>query len=686
LLGFPDLASVIAALPGLVSAVRTLHSCHSIDVALIGCHRDIKPENILVMDRKFVLADFGLSTLKDPAKGSDSYFRLGGGFYLPPECEDWDDNFKKRRIGRASDIWSLGCVLAELLVFLASGPDEVARFRQERRVTFGGFFTTSTFHHGQVPNLAVERRLASLKAVAYDEAMKKLIVLTGDMLNIDPQRRPKAAEVLRRFRSLALEHICGLVLADFDGIDNASLPFDLNLEKERFRSWNSAFRALTDPTVGTVPPVLERDLVYGGIIQLLQRTREALGFLQHNYYNIHFIVSKLQQINDELGRELDEPAAAMMMKDLELRVLNYDTSDSVYQNANHLEDTPAYQRLGILAALKHMHNLSQVPSHYTNEKWKVDRYCLYDQNRSKSQNFQLARFSSGNKGVESVLIQRMVYDAKWAGELGELLFARMEAIIEFLRASSEIPSFHVLPCIGYYHEAPHHAFGLIFGYPERGVKEKLQPTSLHQLIQETKNVHLRPELGQLFRLAHSIASCLLEYHTIHWLHKSISADHIIFFSTRQDQSACDVSEPYVIGFNHSRQDKPNEYSEGPENEKSRMKYQHPLYQSGKFRYCPAFDYFSLGLLLVEIGLWKPLDSTAAMIKTPTDNYRSYIARIRKEVMPVLGSRMGQIYRDATLACLTFNVENTATANADTDARSVSCFKEVVIDSLKRCSV
>ncbi|KAK3368038.1 kinase-like domain-containing protein, partial [Podospora didyma] len=117
LAGFPDNSSVIFAVAGLASALQALHLYRSEDVSLIGCHHDIKPDNILVMDGKLVLSDFGLSTLKEGVH-SDTYLRFGQGFYLAPETEDCDDNFARHRIGRPSDIWSLGCVLMELMVFM----------------------------------------------------------------------------------------------------------------------------------------------------------------------------------------------------------------------------------------------------------------------------------------------------------------------------------------------------------------------------------------------------------------------------------------------------------------------------------------------------------------------------------------------------------------------------------------
>ncbi|TMW69531.1 hypothetical protein Poli38472_001687 [Pythium oligandrum] len=87
-------------------AIETLHR-HQY------CHRDLKPENILyapdhpVEDHVVKLVDFGLCTKGDTLL---SEFCGSPGFFAPEILlqEQYD--------GRQADIWSLGCILLELLV------------------------------------------------------------------------------------------------------------------------------------------------------------------------------------------------------------------------------------------------------------------------------------------------------------------------------------------------------------------------------------------------------------------------------------------------------------------------------------------------------------------------------------------------------------------------------------------
>jgi serine/threonine-protein kinase len=76
-------------------------------------HRDIKPENILFEDDQAVVADFGIATAVEVAGGdrlTESGRAIGTPAYMSPEQAGGED----AQDGR-SDIYSLGCVLYEML-------------------------------------------------------------------------------------------------------------------------------------------------------------------------------------------------------------------------------------------------------------------------------------------------------------------------------------------------------------------------------------------------------------------------------------------------------------------------------------------------------------------------------------------------------------------------------------------
>ncbi len=90
-------------------------------------HRDIKPANILLQDGEPIVADFGIAIALSAAGGSrltETGLSVGMPHYMSPEQAAGD-----RRVGPPSDIYSLACVLYEMLVgeppYQASTPQAV---------------------------------------------------------------------------------------------------------------------------------------------------------------------------------------------------------------------------------------------------------------------------------------------------------------------------------------------------------------------------------------------------------------------------------------------------------------------------------------------------------------------------------------------------------------------------------
>lgn len=84
-----------------------IEHCHNHGVL----HRDIKGSNLLIDNEgNLKIADFGLATFFDPAHKQSMTSRVVTLWYRPPELLLGATHY-----GVSVDLWSAGCILAELL-------------------------------------------------------------------------------------------------------------------------------------------------------------------------------------------------------------------------------------------------------------------------------------------------------------------------------------------------------------------------------------------------------------------------------------------------------------------------------------------------------------------------------------------------------------------------------------------
>jgi serine/threonine-protein kinase len=126
-------------------------------------HRDIKPENILLQEGEPVVADFGVATAISAA-GVDNVFVTDRGFvvgtpaYMSPEQASADRDLDGR-----SDIYSLGCVLFEML---AGTPP------------FSGSGARATMARHAIEAPPLVRSLRPMVAAAVEQALQRALAKT----------------------------------------------------------------------------------------------------------------------------------------------------------------------------------------------------------------------------------------------------------------------------------------------------------------------------------------------------------------------------------------------------------------------------------------------------------------------------------------------------------------------------
>jgi serine/threonine protein kinase len=154
-----------------------------------GYHFDIKPQHILVrMDKSWALTGLRLAHFK-PVVVNDPTFSATGRRPCAEEYAGPDGEI----VHRSFDIWSMGCVFAELLVWYAEGGSGVKRFRESRR-TKKGYKVIYEFHENGRVKEAVLSKFDSLANNHRDPVFAGSISIVRLLLNPDQSERPSSNE------------------------------------------------------------------------------------------------------------------------------------------------------------------------------------------------------------------------------------------------------------------------------------------------------------------------------------------------------------------------------------------------------------------------------------------------------------------------------------------------------------
>jgi serine/threonine protein kinase len=256
--------------------------------------------------------------------------------------------------------------------------------------------------------------------------------------------------------------------------------------------------------------------------------------------------------------------------------------------------------------------------------------------------------------------------------------SHVKDLVHVLSLTRKPPLLCTMTCLGYYQDddPERQLFGFIYKIPAHTAPTNL-PLSLHALLSDAKNVkraYALPSLSQRICIAQKLAISFLELHSAQWLHKSFHSDSVIFFS--QSNGLLDLGSPYITGFEFSRPDDVAAFSFDVR--KSEMDiYRHPeLRESGskgqkRPRYCKRHDIYSLGVVLLEIGLWQPLSIFEKAGMSGTDFLRRILTVARSE----LAHRVGDNYQEVVLKCITgdglFDLSESTSTQASQTARTTA---------------
>lgn len=156
-------------------------------------------------------------------------------------------------------------------------------------------------------------------------------------------------------------------------------------------------------------------------------------------------------------------------------------------------------------------------------------------------------------------------------------------------------TFGLLTCLGAVHHQPHDKFSIVFRIPDTASS----PETLRAKMMKGGIHH---SLSDRFRLATQLARAVFHIHTFDMVHKSIRPENIILF--RDSESA--LGSAFLLGFEKVRRGEDGTALRGDTQWEKNL-YRHPQRQGDKIehRYIMQHDIYSLGVCLLEIGLWTP---------------------------------------------------------------------------------
>ena len=203
------------------------------------------------------------------------------------------------------------------------------------------------------------------------------------------------------------------------------------------------------------------------------------------------------------------------------------------------------------------------------------------------------------------------------------ILERVKALAALLKENNRTDQFRAPHCLGYFRDIDpsgedHCRFGLVFEKPSEA-HPSTRPISLHALL-TSQDIDV-PSLTDRVTLMRLLAETIERLHAVNWLHKGLRSANILFFSDSGPQDI-EYNSPYISGFDYSRPAMNDDMTEKPPENAASDIYRHPRVQGSGNRdtlpstpngvstssFKKSYDLYSLGVILIEIAYWKPIDA------------------------------------------------------------------------------
>ncbi|OCK76317.1 kinase-like protein [Lepidopterella palustris CBS 459.81] len=702
------------ALCGLASALEHTHNLHldadknGLDFDAIGYHHDFRPANILVSKSTYVLTDFGLGKLKPAEDNSETPWRVGAGDYIAPEC--MDASFAHQQVGRAIDVWAFGCLVAEVVTYMERGPEGLQLFRQSRLGEMHLGFK-STYFYGKDGQLktSVRHWLEELGNTS-SSSTQRLLQIAFQSLEPQAEARPCISQVRRDLAAYSLRVLFSAVLGNFTRYLNDITAEEQNpiimqlwFEGERLRAFGEALSLDFGNELqifGDFEKYKECCGIMISLFHLIQseldsRASESPLSLQvEKRINLRGSVDeRIQQLVQNLwdliplvySRKVQATWLQSMQRDEVDRLNNIDTFLQSHRR-KELADVGAMAHMRAIQ-LQILHNPTVGAAEFFHPHTDLDHL----------------KFINGHtyayfKKSKQVLVEWMYYRPEWTTIPQDQRLIIMELRAKDFNTDPKPRGLRILKCLGFVEQSEGNSrkqgYGFIYELPA-GFKDNkfTAPVTLRQLllqgVDHEKGPSSQAPLRGKLQIAHSLALFFEEFYTVGCLHETFNSNNVIFtYSIPEILSSTNLwSEPYVVGFQKCRPDGQTWATEGPSDDMSLRDYEHPEYRV-KGRYLLEYDYYSLGLVLLEIGLWCPLQMWSDRKEYRNMAPKEFRNLLVAKYVPRLTATVGEIYRDAVRTCLdgTLDRDREGSSAVDVNGEVFNIFAVRVAKPLEELSL
>ena len=255
-------------------------------------------------------------------------------------------------------------------------------------------------------------------------------------------------------------------------------------------------------------------------------------------------------------------------------------------------------------------------------------------------------------GLSKVFVEYKSFEMNHnLGVIHGLTSNRINQLIALLH-EVEDARFKVLRCVNYFEELSRATVGIVFELP---LQMNGPPNTLLAALSCSSGS--RPSLDARMRLARSLCETLILLHSVNWLHKSIRSETVLLLNAGSAlpsrETIPDLENPRLSGFEYSRLD--NQLTTLLSDfDIQRNIYRHPdRWNQPCARFSKIHDIYSLGVVLLEIGLWQPimnLDRRERLVERyrDRDSTKDFLLLCATKK---LGFYAGEQYQSLVLRCL-----------------------------------